>query len=360
MRYLSTLIVLAVTIALMTACNGGDGSTPTSPTYPSGKPTGVTVDTGDRSATISWNPVGGASGYYVYISYDGTAFNRYGSGLVETISVSVYDLTNGKTYYFGVSAVGSGGWESSIAYPGGNPTANPVIPTEYEDDDDDTGLKPPAPQNLQGVAKDSACELYWDPISIIDVPDFAYYCVYRKALYGDYSTWPLIKNYLHETNYRDADLNNEISYSYRVTSVDTEALESIPSNHVSLTPQDFAPEKLQNMVLIVNPGRIILEWTIPLETDIEFYAIERVEGIDPSGAEIIIRFLITKPVEPVSNPKEYADGAIAVWRDIERNVIVVRDGAVFVGTKYTYRISAIDEENQEGQPTEIIADKVVP
>ena len=133
MRILSSLITLIILASLVLSCNtGGGASQPTAPTYPLSKPTGLEVEVGSESATISWNFTPGAAGYYVYISDDGVEFTRNTGGLILTTSYSVFDLINQQTYYMGVSAVGTGGWESSIAYPGGSPTAFPVVPGTEE------------------------------------------------------------------------------------------------------------------------------------------------------------------------------------------------------------------------------------
>jgi len=360
MRLLSTFFVLAILLVSIAACNS-DGEEPTTaPTYPDGKPTGVTAEAGDRSATINWYPVNGAAGYNVYISYDGVGFNRYGGGMITSTSFSVFNLTNGQTYYFAVSAVGEGGWESSLAYPGGSPTASPVIPGPKDPDKPDyLDIPPYAPLNLQGIAKDSTVELEWDNYPPeLQVPDFDYYRIYRRHNTGSFSsTWQVREDSWNGFYYLDRDLENSETYSYRLTAFDNEDLESDPSNVVTLTPMDLAPEQLKNVELFVNAGRIVLEWDVPLEPDIEFYAVERVEGIDPgSGAEIIVRFLIDKPTQTAENPEEYGGGLVKVWVDLNTNRVVALDGAVVIGVEYTYRLSALDTSGQEGAPLEITAD----
>ena len=347
------LLSAFVTVLFLSSCGGGDGTTPVAPSYPTGKPTGVKVVAGNQSATLSWDPVPGALGYYVYYSEDGVHFVKYSSDMIKTTSFLVLGLVNGRTYYFGVSAAGSGNWETSIAYPGGNPTAVPVVPGEPgPPPTPGEGVPPGSPQNLQGVAKDSAAELEWDPPSD---PDLAYYRIYRRdhASGGDFV---LHRDQYDTTSFRDTDLTNDLVYSYRITAVDTEGLESDPSNVVTLTPRDFPPEPLQGMAIVVNPGRIILEWNIPQETDIVKYAIERVEGVDPTThAEILSRILIDKPTQPKENPHEYLEGMIKAYVDIGRGVVNVVDMSVTVGIVYTYRISAIDAAGHEGSPVSITA-----
>ena len=337
------------------ACGGGSSKSPTAPTYPVGKPTGVDATPGSQSATVSWNAVPGASGYRVYISHDGIAFNRYDGTVVHATEFSALNLANGATYYFGVSALGSGGWESSISYPGGAPRAVPVVPGVFIEPDPQEG-PPTPPLNLQGVAKESACEIHWERSVSTDVD---YYRIYRaEGFAAGFSLWPLVVDFVFASEYRDEDLVNEAEYHYRITAVDTEvpALESIASNAVALVPMDFAPELLQNLVLYVNPGRILLEWDIPVEPDIFEYSIERVEAVEETtGAEVVTRFIIDKPVQPVENPHIYASGLVQVYVDIDRRVIVLQDMAVTVGVTYTYRVAAIDETEHEGPPATVVA-----
>ena len=357
MRYHSVLLVLITFLFMTAACNGGGDKTPTAPTYPVGKPTGVNAAAGNQSATISWNTTPGAVGYYVYVSYDdGSSFHKYSGGIIQATQFTVLNLTNGSIYYFGVSAVGSGGWESSISYPDGAPRAKPIVPDKAALPPDPNAGPPSPPRNLQGIAKDSACEIEWEA-SIS--PDVSFYRIYR-AVGGasNFSLWPILVDNYTDFEYRDEDLVNDSTYSYRITAVDTEfpPFESSASNAVTLSPMDFAPEILTGLDAWVNPGRVILEWDEPIEPDITRYAIERVEGVDElTGAEIITRFLISKPTQTIEEPHEYIEGLVLVWVDLERNVVVVQDMAVLVGVVYKYRIAAIDGSDQEGPPASVTA-----
>jgi hypothetical protein len=350
MRVHAISLVVAFLIITIPAC-GGSGVNPTAPTYPTGKPTGITATAGSRSVQLNWNPVNGAAGYYVYISTDGVVFNKIQGELIMTPSFMAIDLTNNKTYYFGVSAVGTGGWETSIAYPGGAPKAKAVIPqVPGVQPNPLEGVPPDPPTNLQGIAKDSACEINW---SFSPEADFHYYRIYRSESGGIFI---LIRDEYFSTNFRNTDLTNGKTYSYRITAVDNEDLESDPSNMVTLTPENFPPEQLQDVAIFVNSGRIVLEWSIPTETDIAKYAIERVEGIEPTtGAEIVGRIVIDKPTGTAAVPNVYAGGFIEAYIDLVTNTIVVRDMGIIAGTTYTYRLSAIDLTKQEGPPVQITA-----
>ena len=119
------------------------------------------------------------------------------------------------------------------------------------------------------------------------------------------------------------------------------------------------PQALQNLEIYVSPGRIVLEWDIPIETDIAEYAIERVES-EEGGVETIVRFVIPKPTQGPENPHVHPTGLLEWWVDVGAGREALKDKAVIVGTVYTYRVAAIDEEGQEGVPTGIIAPIAVP
>ena len=344
------LLVLAILLASSLSCGGGGKEPPSVPTYPSGKPADVDAEAGSRSATISWSPVAGAAGYYVYISQDGISFKKYKGELVYTTTFVVLNLDNGETYYFGVSAVGSGGWESSIAYPGGSPTAVPVVPFEAgPPPPPEVGNPPEPPRNLQGEALDGVVNLWWD-YSVSG--DFDYYLIYRRnnTMGGGFV---LRENRYYSTTYHDTDLTNGFSYSYYVVAVDTEELTSEPSNTVDMKPVDSPPKPLEEFILVLNAGRVVLEWATPDEADIASYAIERVEPVEaPEDTEILVRFVIPKPFKTREDPHEYGDGLIKAWIDIETNTTTVSDMSVQVGELYTYRVAAIDTGGHEGPPVE--------
>lgn len=361
MRLNAFALLIVFTFITLAGCGGGEGPTPTSPTYPTGKPSGIKVTAGDESATISWNPVPGASGYYVYISENGVDFSKYHRYPITNTTFQIFNLINGNTYYFAVTAVGSNGWETSLAYPGGAPTAVKVVPADPGIAPNPEENTPPAPpKNLQGVAKDASVELEWDSNT---ESDFSFYRVYRRDDTanpgGDFT---LARDGLTTNYFRNTDLTNDHKYSYYVTAVDNEspALESEASNIISLKPLNFPPEPLKNLAIFVNAGRIVLEWGIPEEADIAKYAIQRVEGVEaPTGVEVISRFVIDKPTQGVDNPHIYGQGLIETYVDVVRDRIVLIDKSVVVGVIYKYRIAAIDKTKKEGPPVQIDAPMAV-
>jgi fibronectin type 3 domain-containing protein len=344
MRVQNILLALAVLIIALTSCNGGSDINPASPTYPSGKPFGLTFTVGSHSATISWNSVPGATGYYVYISEDGVNFPRYQSGLIVTTSFQVFDLVNDKTYYFGVSAVGSNGWESSIAYIGGAPTAVPVVPQFSGTGPDPNAGPPEPPENLQGTPKDAYAEFFWDPSPSGDVIGYRIYRIFTGV------GWTVIRDNYTDLSFTDTDLTNEVAYSYVVTAIDSEGLESVDSNKITLTPKDFIPEIVTGLLNVLNPGRIILEWDRGPEADIVKFSIERVEGSEPiTGGELIVRFLLNMPTSSdPANPNYVVPGLIGAYMDVTRDKIILVDSAIEVGKSYIYRIAAVDATGHEG------------
>ncbi|MCX6646723.1 MAG: hypothetical protein NTY09_10255 [bacterium] len=345
MRVQNILLVLAISLIAIVSCNGGSDVNPAAPTYPSGKPSGLDFTVGSHSATITWNAVPGATGYYIYISKNGAAFQRYDSGLIITTSFQVFDLVNGQTYYFGVSAVGSNGWESSIAYIGGAPAAVAVIPV-FSGTGPNPDEGPPEPlQNVQGEPKDSYVVFHWEPSPSGDVVGYRIYRTFEGL-----PDWTIIRDNYQDLSFSDSDLTNEIDYSYYVTAMDSENLESVASNQITLTPKDFIPDVVTGLISVTNPGRIVLEWDKGVETDLFGYSIERVEGFVPlTGGEIVIRYIIPMPTSSDPEFPNYAvPGLIGAYQDLPREKIVLTDAAVEVGKAYIYRIAAIDLSGQEG------------
>lgn len=93
-------------------------------------PTGVTATPGDTSVTVNWNTVSGASSYNLYrASATGVTKANYASlpdGSKQTgVSIPASDtgLTNGKTYYYVVTAVNAAGESNESAQVSAMPMA---------------------------------------------------------------------------------------------------------------------------------------------------------------------------------------------------------------------------------------------
>ncbi|MBL7521596.1 fibronectin type III domain-containing protein, partial [Frankia sp. CNm7] len=74
-------------------------------------PTGLTATPGNASASLSWNAVTGATGYYVHyrdVTAGQTTLTRWSNPVTTTSATSVW-MTNGHTYEFAISTQNSHG-----------------------------------------------------------------------------------------------------------------------------------------------------------------------------------------------------------------------------------------------------------
>ena len=111
---------------------GGEGARSTeasaTPVAPLLAPTGVSTTAGDATATVSWLAVSGATTYNVYrgTSAGGEGATAFATGLT-TISFTDNGLTNGLTYFYQVTALGSGGQSPRSLEVSATPTAPPPV-----------------------------------------------------------------------------------------------------------------------------------------------------------------------------------------------------------------------------------------
>jgi cellulose 1,4-beta-cellobiosidase len=99
-------------------------------------PTGVSALAGNQQVTVSWSAVTGATGYNVYMaSESGVTKDNYGTkpdgnkySAITTTSYTVTGLTNGKTYYFVVTALDSLGESTESSEVSATPSNEPPQP----------------------------------------------------------------------------------------------------------------------------------------------------------------------------------------------------------------------------------------
>jgi hypothetical protein len=91
-----------------------------------GKVRMFTIRPGDGMARLSWEAVSGAVGYHLYVSYDEKTFTLINKkGPQNILELNIRSLTNGKTYYFAVSAVNEALQESEKTMLPAVPKASP-------------------------------------------------------------------------------------------------------------------------------------------------------------------------------------------------------------------------------------------
>lgn len=100
-------------------------------------PAGLTAAPGDGAVQLAWTPVDGAKGYHIYRSTTpGTGFVKVNTTVVTAASYRDSGLTNGKAYYYRVTAVGEYGLESAQSTEAGAtpvPAGGTNGPGKYDD-----------------------------------------------------------------------------------------------------------------------------------------------------------------------------------------------------------------------------------
>jgi len=105
------------------------------PTAPPSAPTGLAASPGDRTVALCWNAVSGASGYNVKrATTSGGPYGLVAAGVTATTYLDTA-LTNGKRYYYVVSAFNYGG-ESADSPPVSAVPDVPPVPGDLDRDND--------------------------------------------------------------------------------------------------------------------------------------------------------------------------------------------------------------------------------
>jgi fibronectin type 3 domain-containing protein len=200
----------AGTYSLVVVGNGNP-SAPQSFTYsPPAAPAGLNAGIGNTQLRLSWNAVAGATAYNVKRSNISGAYYT----TVATVAGTNYTntgLTNGVTYYYVISAVGSGGPSANSAQLAAAPLGPPSAPT---------GL-------IAGPDSYVGASLAWTAS-----PGAAGYNVKRSAASGGpYTTLATRAN----PDYNDTNVVSGTAYYYVVSAVSAGG-ESVNSGQASVTP----------------------------------------------------------------------------------------------------------------------------
>lgn len=143
---------------------------------------------------------------------------------------------------------------------------------------------PPPPAGLAASAGDGTVTLAWQTPAgsvLSGTPPVRGYNVYRGLRPGTYGPQPINAGPVVETQFRDAGVQNGITYSYVVRSVGIERppwRESRDSNEASATPVDLTPPAPpRGLVAIPGPGAVALSWNANAEPDLLGYLVYRLE-----------------------------------------------------------------------------------
>ncbi len=208
--------------------------TPTAPPPPA--VTNLTATAGDKSATLTWTPAPGATGYYV-LQKDVTAGDTTFTKLPYAITGSSWTaglLTNGATYQYELQSING-------AIAGATSAAVTIEPT---------GPAPAAPTNFSAAPGDGTAVLTWT------LPANAT-CVYIFQDSG--SGFVKLPYPVCDDTFTAGDLLDGKTYSYKIQAYD-DLIPGGTSSAVSVTPTGPAPPGPEHLTAAPGNGEAILIW----------------------------------------------------------------------------------------------------
>lgn len=234
-------------------------TTPSPDTTAPSIPTGLTAVAGDNQVSLSWNAntEPDLSGYNIYRSTDDISYSILNQSIVTTNTYTDTTALNGIMYYFKITALDTNVNESS---PTNYVTATPVA-TVVQD------TTPPSEvTNLRESHTDTGVTLQWsNPAD----SDFDHSNVYRDNVLLGTSAGGL---------YIDDYASPSTTYSYKITTVDTNGNESTGSTIAVTTsaPSDtIAPSEVTNLSETHTTSLITLTWVNPTDSDFAYVQVFR-------------------------------------------------------------------------------------
>ena len=181
-------------------------ATPNAPTSPPGAPQDLVATAGDASVSLTWSPPSSDGGAPItnYKIYRGNTPDQLSlrATVPNVLAYTDSPLTNGKTYYYKVTAVNSVGEGPPSNLASATPQSGQTAPSP--------------PRSLSAAAGDARVALTWlDPSSDGGSP-ITNYTVYRGTTPGGESLLTTLGNV---TSYTDATVTNGVTYYYVVTAV---------------------------------------------------------------------------------------------------------------------------------------------
>ncbi len=229
--------VAAVNTAGTSPLSAEASATPSAPVPAA--PTGLTATAGNASVTLTWTASTGAATYNVYrgATAGGEAATAVATGITAT-SYTDTGLTNGSTYFYKVAAVNTGGTSAQSAEASATPSA-PV---------------PTAPTGLTATAGSASVTLTWTAST-----GAATYNVYRGTTAGGEAAIAVAAG-ITATTYTDSGLTNGTKYFYKVAAVNT-AGTSPQSAEASATPAPPVPAAPTGLTATAGNASVTLTWT---------------------------------------------------------------------------------------------------
>jgi fibronectin type 3 domain-containing protein len=211
--------------------------TTTAPAKP-GAPSGLSATGGNAKVSLSWTAASGATSYQLSRSTTNNGpYTAVGSA-VTTTSGSDSTVTNGKTYYYVVTATNSAG----VSPNSNQASATPTAPA-----------KPGAPSGLSATGGNASVSLSWTAVS-----GATSYQLSRSTTKG--GPYTSVGSAVTTTSSSDATVTNGTTYYYVVTATNS-AGTSPNSNEASATPKLPAPGAPTSLSATGGNASVSLSWT---------------------------------------------------------------------------------------------------
>jgi fibronectin type 3 domain-containing protein len=232
---------------------------------PPAAPEELTASAANGYVSLQWDAVSGATAYRVYRSDNADGpFTR----LVQQVAATFtdYDVQNGTTYFYRVTAVDVAGNESG---PSDVVSATPtgIIIGDVE--------PPAAPTGLTATAGDGRVQLDWNDNS---EPDLDHYLVLEStepdAFHG-------LSYVTVASDYLDTAVSNGMTYYFKVRAIDHAGNRSDYSAIVPATPEAAEPAAPTGLTATGGYVSVQLDWNDNGEADLAGYNVYR--SSDPAG-----------------------------------------------------------------------------
>nr|WP_246320243.1 fibronectin type III domain-containing protein [Paenibacillus qinlingensis] len=241
---------------------------PTDTTPPS-VPVNVSANAGDGTVTLQWSPVteSDLGTYMVYVSKDnGTTWEPV-INVGNATSYKVENLTNGTNYSFTVTAKDLTGNESAKS------AIVEATPSNANDG------APRIPQGFEAEAGDGSVTFHWQANTEADLLGYRLYTSLDSG-----ATWD-DGYYVEKSPFTKDELENGKPYTFAVTALNYNDVESAKSKTVTATPVKGPPPVPGNLISIPEDKSVALYWDRVLIEDLKNY---NVYVTDDNGVNFVL------------------------------------------------------------------------